>query len=222
MIPVVHGTGYGGREQEGALMAIDTPLATGPSLPPGDKPPRRWPWMVGLLVLGLVTAAIALVVTRPSDGTTPGATVDSTIPVVDEDAVIIQAYEDAQNATIAAFEDLSIGPDYPPLAETMTDPLLNYVRHQITDLHSQGIYYEPDGLTNRNFHVVERDADRAVIRLCENQHGYGYNDQGERQAAPGLPGEDRAMEAIAVRDTTGVWKISTRYPKTDGKECEGV
>jgi len=208
-------------------MAIETPpQAAGPSdLPPDENPPRRWPWMIGLLVLGLVTAAVAVVVTRPEEDKTSALTTDPTAPAVaSADAAIIKAYEDASLATQRAFESLSVGPDDPALSATMTDPLLNYIRHQLVDLHGQGIYYEPGGITNSNFHVVERSADRAVLRLCEHQYGYGYNRKGQRLAAPGLPGERRAMEAIAVRDAAsgGVWKISSRYPNDGGRECNGA
>jgi hypothetical protein len=224
MIPVVHGTGYGGREQEGALMAIDTPLATGPGLPPTDKPPRRWPWIVGLLVLGLVTAAITLVVTRPADEDISASTTNSTAPAAaNDDAVIVKAYEDASDASSAVLEDLALGPDDPRLEATMAEPLLNYIRHQITDLHGKGIYYEPGGLTHTNFRVVERSEDRAVLRLCQIDKSYGYNALGERLAAPGLPGKNTSMEALLVRDAaTGVWRVSSRYPNTGGTECEGI
>ena len=208
-------------------MAIETPpLATGPSdLPPDEKPPRRWPWFIGLLVLGLVTFAAGLVVVNTgSDETTSASTTDSTAQsAASADAAIIKAYEDASAATDRAMESLSIGPDDPGLAATMTDPLLNYVRHQITDLLGKGIYYEPGGITNANIRVVERSTDRAVLRLCEIDKSYGYNAKGERLAAPGLPGKRRAMEAIAVRDqAAGVWKISSRYPFDGGRECDGL
>ena len=204
-------------------MAIETPpLATGPSdLPPGEKPPRRWPWFIGLLVLGLVTAAIAFVVTEPSDDKTVESTTNATATPTDGE--LIKAYEAASAATDRALENLKAGPDDPGLASTMTEPLLNYVRHQVSDLHGKGIYYEPGGITNANIRVVERDADRAVLRLCEIDRSYGYNAKGERLAAPGLPGKRRAMEAIAVRDSTsGVWKISSRYPNDGGRECDGL
>jgi hypothetical protein len=204
-------------------MAIETPpLTTGPSdRPPDGRPPRRWPWAIALVVLGLVAGAIAFVVTEPSRDKVVESSA-TTAPTV-SDAVLIKAYEGAGAATQRAFQNLAIGPDDPALAATMTEPLLNYVRYQITDLHSKGIYYEPGGLTNANFHVVEAGADRAVLRLCETDRSYGYNAKGQRLAAPGMPGVRTAMEAIAVRDSAaGVWKISSRYPKTDGRECDGV
>lgn len=225
---VTPGDGAGiGEEPElkGVLMAIETsPLATGPSArPPGQKAPRRWPWMIGLLVLGLVTAGVTLLVTRPGDDKTAVAA-NSTAPAVSSgDAVIIKAYLDAAAATDRAFSSLTVGPDDAQLPATMAEPLLNYVRHQITDLHSKGIYYEPGGITNTSFRVVERSEERAVLRLCENDKSYGYNGKGQRLAAPGLPGEKRAMEAIALRDSaTGVWKISSRYPNDGGRECDGA
>jgi hypothetical protein len=207
-------------------MAIETPpLATGPSdLSPHDRPPRHWPWFVGLLVLALVTAGVALLVTRPDDDKTAvAASSTASSSTASGDAAIIKAYIDAGAATDRALENLSVRPDDRSLAATMTDPLLNYVQHQITDLHGQGIYYEPGGITNTNMHVVEYSADRAVLRLCETDKSYGYNAKGERLAAPGLPGKQRAMEAIAVRDpTTDVWKISSRYPNDGGRECAGA
>ena len=170
-----------------------------------------------------MTAAVALVVTRPSDDKTVESTTNATTaPAGPSDTELIKAYEDASAATDLAAQNLSIGPDDPFLAATMTDPLLNYVRHQISDLHSKGIYYEPGGITNTNFRVVEKGSDRAVLRLCEIDKSYGYNSKGERLAAPGLPGKRRVMEAIAVRDpVSGVWKISSRYPSDGGRECDG-
>ena len=211
-------TGYGRPERNGALMAIETPPQTiGPGdLPPRGRPPRRWPWGIALAVLALAAGAITFVVTEPSED----KVVDSTTAATVSDTVLIKAYQDASAATDKAMESLAIGPDFPPLAATMAEPLLNYVRHQITELHGQGIYYESGGITNSNFRVVERGSDRAVLRLCETDKSYGYNAKGQRLAAPGLPGKQRAMEAIAVRDAAaGVWKISTRYPNETGTEC---
>lgn len=91
-------------------MAIETPpLATGPSdLPPGEKPPRRWPWFIGLLVLGLVTAAVALVVTRPSEDKTVRSTTNATTAATGpSDTELIKTYQDASLATQRAFESLS-------------------------------------------------------------------------------------------------------------------
>lgn len=198
-------------------MAIDTPpLTTGPDLPSGGRS-RRWPWAIGLVVLVLMAGAITFVVTEPSED----KVVDSTAaPETVSDTVLIKAYQDAGAATDRAFNSLAVGPDDPALAATMAEPLLNYVRHQITELHGQGIYYEPGGITDINFRIVEKGPERAVLRLCQTDKSYGYNAKGQRLAAPGLPGKQTAMEAIAVRDaTTGVWKISSRFPNPAGAEC---
>ena len=202
-------------------MAIETPpVRSGPGdLPPEGRLPRRWPWGIALVVLALAAGAITFVVTEPSEDKVVDSTTATTAAMV-SDAVLIKAYQDASAATDRAFNSLAVGPDDPGLAATMAEPLLTYVRHQITELHGQGIYYEPGGITNSNFRVVERGSDRALLRLCEADKSYGYNAKGQRLAAPGLPGKQRAMEAIAVRDAgTGVWKISTRYPNEAGTEC---
>jgi hypothetical protein len=198
-------------------MAIETPLATGPSdLPPGEKPPRRWPWFIGLLVLGLVTAAVALVVTRPShDKTVESTTAATSEASAPEDAAIIKAYLDGWAAWDQVTSSLTESTDL--FAATAVDPLLNFLRVQVADLRSKGIYYEKGGITHTNTHVVERSADRALLRDCMLDRTYGYNGKGERLPAPGLPGERTSMEAIALRDpASGVWKISSRYPQQAG------
>lgn len=202
-------------------MAIDTPPVTSEpgDLPSRDRPPRRWPWGIALVVLALVAGAIAFVVTERSEDKVIDSTTATTAATV-SDGVLIKAYEDAVAATQRAATSLAVGPDDPALAATMADPLLSYIRHQITELHGQGIYYEPGGITNSRFRIVEKGSDRAVLRLCETDKSYGYNGKGERLAAPGLPGKQKAMEAIAVRDaTTGIWKISSRFPDPAGAEC---
>lgn len=209
-------------------MAIETPpLTTGPDLPSGGRPPRRWPWAIALVLLALLAGAVTFVVTEQSDDKTVEATTTPTpdpgltpTPDAVSDAVLIKAYEDAFAATQRAATSLAVGPNDPALGATMADPLLSYIRHQITELHGQGIYYEPGGITNSRFRVVEKGLERAVLRLCETDKSYGYNGKGQRLAAPGLPGKQTAMEAIAVRDATaGVWKISSRFPNPAGAEC---
>ena len=202
-------------------MAIETPPVTTETgeLPPGSRPPRRWPWGIALVVLALAAGAIAFVVTeRPEDKVVDSTTATTAATV--SDGVLIKAYQDARAATDRAFNSLAVGPDDPALAATMAEPLLNYIRHQITELHGQGIYYEPGGITDSNFRIVEKGPERAVLRLCQTDKSYGYNGKGQRLAAPGLPGKQSAMEAIAVRDaTTGIWKISSRFPNPAGAEC---
>ncbi len=221
------GAGYGeGSEPKGALMAIETPpLATGPSdLPPGEKPPRRWPWFIGLLVLGLVTAAITFVVTEESDDKTAESTTNVTTaaPPGPPDAVLTKAYLDAYAATDAIATNGKASPNDPSLEAVIAEPLLAFVRHQLVGFRTQGLVYEPGGLAHVNTHVVEKGSDRAVLRSCLIEKGYATLN-GERRAAPGPPGNRTAMEAIAVRDAgSGVWKISSRYPNSGGRECDAA
>ena len=203
-------------------MAIETPpLATGPSdLPPGEKPPRRWPWFIGLLVLGLVTAAVAFVVTEPSDDKTVEA--GSTAPAAVGDDVLIKAYLDAFAASDAIATNPKASPNDPSLDAVISEPLLGFIRHQLAGFRTQGLVYEPGGLTHANTHVVEKGSDRAVLRSCLIEKGYATLN-GERRPAPGLPGNRTALEAIAVRDgASGVWKISSRYPNGGGRECDAA
>jgi hypothetical protein len=221
---VTPGDGAGiGEEPElkGVLMAIETsPLATGPSdRPPGRNAPRRWPWLLGLLILALVTAAIAFVVTEPSgDKTVEAGSAAATV----SDDVLVNAYVAAFLASDAIATNPKVSPNDPSLDAVVSEPLLGFVRSQLAGFRSQGLVYEPGGLAHSNTHVVEKGSDRAVLRSCLVEKGYATVN-GERRPAPGPPGTRTAMEAIAVRDAaSGVWKISSRYPNSGGRECDGA
>lgn len=202
-------------------MAIETPpLTTGPDLPPGGRPPRRWPWAIALAVLVLVASAITFVVTEPSEDKVVDSTTATAATV--SDAVLIKAYEDAFAATEAIATNPKVSLNDPIMERAITEPLLSFARRQFADVRAQGIVYEPGGISHASTHVVEKGADRAVLRSCLIEKGYALQN-GERRPAPGPPGKRTSMEAIAVRDgATDTWKISSRFPKDGGGECDGV
>ena len=204
-------------------MALETPPVTsGPGdLPPGGRPPRRWPWGIALVVLALAAGAIAFVVTEPSEDKVVESTTATTAATV-SDGVLIKAYEDAFAATEAIATNPKVSLNDPSLERAITEPLLSFARRQFADVRAQGIVYEPGGISHAGTHVVEKGADRAVLRSCLIEKGYALQN-GERRPAPGPPGKRTPMEAIAVRDgATDTWKISSRFPKDGGRECDGV
>lgn len=205
-------------------MAIETPpLATGPpDRPPDKNPARRWPWFIALLVLGLVTAAVAFVVTEPSDDKTVESTTGAMTPAAVSDEVLIKAYLDAFTASDAIATNPKASLNDASLDAVISEPLLGFMRHQLAEFRTQGLVYEPGGLAHANTHVVEKGSDRAVLRSCLIEKGYATLN-GERRPAPGPPGNRTAIEAVAVRDaSSGVWKISSRYPNHGGRECEAA
>jgi hypothetical protein len=170
---------------------------------------------VGMAVLAVVTVLVTLAVTSDDEGT-PSETTTQPVAVPGGDVQADQPIIDAYVASWDAFKALTTDPttsiDDPRLLATTADPLLSLMQRQVGDLRERGDLYDwKGGPIHLNTHVVERSPDRAVLGSCIEDPGTTVNAKGEAQPTTG-PARS-SIEAIAVRDAGGAWRISTRYPK---------
>lgn len=197
-------------------MAIQAPPEQ--QRPDGHRSPRGLMALsfVGLVLLAIVTFLVGLAVTSDDEGTPTQTTTQPVAVPGGRDAQADQPIIDAYVASWDAFKALTTDPttsvDDPRLLATTADPLLSLMQRQLGDLRERGDVYDwKGGPIHLSTHVVERSAERAVLGSCIEDPGTTVNAEGEVQPTTG-PARS-SIEAIAVRDAAGVWRISSRYPK---------
>jgi len=144
---------------------------------------------------------------QTSTTTTQPSTTTTTDPAAAAEAEVVAAYEAASQAFLdaAAIPD----PDFPALAETHVDPMLDQRRGVLTQLRLEGRVIR---LPENSIHNIEaesfelRDDATAVLEVCIIDDGERYDAATGELLTDGEPGTSR-FEA-ALRRIDGRWVLA--------------
>ena len=155
--------------------------------------------------------------TTTSEPTSPTATTDTTSPIGDEEAVILERYLEFWDVRFEANSD-PVDPADPRLADLATDAQLNNVLEETQRRADQGLALRnpTDSVTERRPVVVSVDGSEATIQDCS------INDTIVYRVSDGEVIDDSTVTrsvSATMRKVDGVWKLSST---SEIQKWEGV